>query len=110
MTRADIRTGIPFDEFRFAFEKAAPPFDPMPIQLLIERGGTWADVKAAVATNAPNELMVYASIDATPLLAVAGHGGLGIAAVSEVGRGLDRKVAALLRIIGVDAAEALAGR
>jgi uncharacterized protein (DUF302 family) len=164
MTRVDVATGIAFDEFRSAFEKAAPAFEPAPIQAIVERAGSWDDVRAAVAVNAPNELMVYAAIDATPLLAVAGHhikaveyllgnhviaesmfrhdpkallyaplrvlvhsdpdgdavfsidqpctafGSLGIAEVTEVGEGLDRKVAALLRVVGVDAAEAFAGR
>jgi hypothetical protein len=31
MNRIDISTGVEFDEFRVAFEKAAPPFDPAPV-------------------------------------------------------------------------------
>jgi uncharacterized protein (DUF302 family) len=126
------------------------------VQRIVESGGSWDDVRAKAAENAPNELMVYAKIDATPLLGVAGHdvkaveyllgnhviaetmfrhdpkallyaplrvlvhsdpdgnavfsmdqpssafGSLGIAEVTEVGLGLDRKVANLLRVIGVD--------
>ena len=61
------------------------------------------------------ELMVYAEIDGVPLLGIAGHdvkaveyllGNHVIAEVTEVGLSLDRKVANLLRVIGVDAAEA----
>jgi uncharacterized protein (DUF302 family) len=157
MNRVDVCTGVEFDEFRAAFEKAAPPFDPAPVRQIAERGGTWDDVRAAVATNAPNDLMVYARIDGTELLAVAGHrtkaveyllgnhviaetmfrhdprallyaplrvliyadadgnavfstdqpsaafGSLGISEVTEVGEGLDRKVAHVLRVIGIDA-------
>lgn len=160
MNRIDIATGVEFDEFRAAFEKAAPPFDPAPVQQIIERGGDWDDVLAAAAINAPNGLMVYATIDALPLLCLAGHttnaveyllgnhtiaetmfrhdsrtllyaplrvlvyadaegnaifsmdqpsaafGSLGIAEVTKVGEDLDRKVANLLRIMGIDAAEA----
>lgn len=73
MTRIDVSTGIPFDRFRSAFEKAAAPVDLAAVQQIVEDGGTWDDVRAAVAKNAPQELMVYAKIDATPLLAVAGH-------------------------------------
>jgi uncharacterized protein (DUF302 family) len=161
MTRVDVFTGVGFDEFLTAFEAAAPAFDPVPMQRIVESGGTWDDVRAKVAENAPNELMVYAKIDATPLLGGAGHavkaveyllgnhviaetmfrhdpkallyaplrvlvhsgpdgnavfsmdqpstafGSLGIADVTEVGRSLDRKVANLLRVVGVDAGEAL---
>ena len=73
MTRVDIFTGVAFDEFLAAFEAAAPAFDPVPMKRIVDRGGSWDDVRAAVAVNAPNELMVYAKIDAAPLLGVAGH-------------------------------------
>jgi uncharacterized protein (DUF302 family) len=43
------------------------------MQRIVESGGTWEDVRAKVAENAPNELMVYAKVDAVPLLSVAGH-------------------------------------
>jgi len=160
MTRVDVLTGVEFDEFLRAFEDAAPSFDPVPMQRIVDSGGTWDEVRAKVADNAPNELMVYAKIDATPLLGVAGHdvkaveylvgnhviaetmfrhdprallyaplrllvysgpdgnavfsmdqpssafGSLGIAEVTEVGLSLDRKVANLLRVIGVDTGDA----
>jgi uncharacterized protein (DUF302 family) len=162
MTRVDIGTGVEFEKFLTGFEAAAPAFDPVPLQRIVESGGTWDEVRAAVARNAPNELMVYAKIDATPLLGVAGHdvkaveyllgnhviaetmfrhdpkallyaplrllvysdaegnavfsmirpssafGSLGIAEVTEVGLSLDRKVANLLRVIGVDSGNAFA--
>jgi uncharacterized protein (DUF302 family) len=149
MTRVDVFTGVGFDEFLTAFEAA-------PVQRIVESGGSWDEVRAKAAENAPNELMVYAKIDATPLLGVAGHDvkaveyllgnhviaetmfrhdpkallyaplrvlvhsdpdgnavfsmdqpssafdSLGIAEVTEVGLGLDRKVANLLRVIGVN--------
>jgi hypothetical protein len=160
MMRVDVFTGVGFDEFLTAFEAAAPPFDPVPTERIVDTGGTWDDVRTKVAENAPNELMVYAKIDATVLLGVAGHdikaveyllgnhviaetmfrhdpkallyaplrvlvysdldanavfsmdrpgsafGSLGIAEVTEVGLSLDRKVANLLRVIGVDPGEA----
>jgi hypothetical protein len=162
MTRLDIATGVPFDAFRVAFEKAAPAFDRAAVQRITEAGGSWDDVRAAVAVNAPNQLMVYAKIDTVPLFSIAGHrtkaveyllgnhviaesmfrhdahallyaplrvliytdadgnavfsmdqpsgafGSLGIAEVTDVGRGLDDKMSALLRVIGVDAATAFA--
>lgn len=164
MTRVDIATGIPYDEFRAAFERAAPAFDPGPFQCIADVGGSWPDVEAAVAEMAPHQLMVYATIDASPLLALAGHrtraveyllgnhviaesmfrhdphallyaplrvlvysddagnavwsmdrpsdafGSLGHDDITAVGRGLDAKVVALLRALGVDAADGFAGQ
>src|ERR1700692_5018333 len=73
VTRGDIHSGMPFAAFVTAFEDAAPAFDPAPMQRIVDTGGTWDDVRAEVAKNAPNELMRYARIDATALLGVAGH-------------------------------------
>jgi uncharacterized protein (DUF302 family) len=160
MTRVDVSTGLAFDEFLAAFESAAPPYDLARVGQIVESGGTWDDVLAQAADNAPNGLMVYAKIDATSVMGAAGHhvkaveyllgnhtiaetmfrhdprallyaplrvlvysdpddnavfsmdqpgsafGSLGIADVTEVGVSLDRKVANLLRVIGVDAADA----
>ncbi len=162
MTRIDIATDMPFDEFVATLENAAPAFDPAPVQQILEKGGSWDDVRAVMAKNAPHELMVYAKIDATALLGIAGHrtrateylvgnhviaetmfrhdprallyaplrilvysdadgdavftmdqpsaafGSLGIDEVTSVGKELDRKVARLLQVIGVDADEAFA--
>lgn len=73
MTRVDIATGMPFDQFVDALEKAAPPVDRAAFAKIAESGGDWVDVLAAAAKNAPNELMVYAKIDATELFSLAGH-------------------------------------
>jgi len=163
MTRLDISTGMAYDEFRAAFEGAAPPFDVVGAYRLVADGGGWDDVRAAVVDNAPNGMMIFATIDATPLMALAGNGvkaveyllgnhviaegmfrhepkallyaplrilvhsdaddaaifsldqpstafaSLGIPEVAAVGQELDRKVAALLRVIGVDADDAFGG-
>jgi len=73
MTRVDVSTGVPFAEFIAALETAAPPVDRAAVLAIVESGGDWDDVLAAAAKNAPNELMVYAKIDATELFTVAGH-------------------------------------
>jgi uncharacterized protein (DUF302 family) len=73
MTRVDIATGVPFDEFIAGLEKAAPPFDRPALLEIVNSGGDWDDVLALAAKNAPNDLMVYARIDATELFTVAGH-------------------------------------
>lgn len=157
MTRVDVSTGVPFEYFREAFERAAPAFDPAPFQRIVDAGGPWSEVEAAAAVMAPHQLIRYASIDATALFALAGHhvkaveyllgnhviaetmfrhdprallyaplrvlvysdsegnaiwsmdrpsdafGSLGNHDITAVGHGLDAKVAALLRVIGVDA-------
>ncbi|MCV7409960.1 hypothetical protein AWC05_23145 [Mycobacterium florentinum] len=162
MNRIDIATGVEFEAFIAAFEKAAPPVDRSVVQQIVARGGSWDDVLAAAETNAPNGLMVYAKIDALPFFSLAGHttkaveyllgnhtiaetmyrhdpkallyaplrllvhagadgnaifsmdqpgpafGSLGIAEVTKVGESLDRKVANLLRVIGIDADQAFA--
>jgi hypothetical protein len=160
MNRIDIVTGVDFDDFIAAFEEAAPVVDRAAVQAIVDRGGSWDDVLAAAAKNAPHDLMVYAKIDALTYFSVAGHttkaveyllgnhtiaetmyrhdpkallyaplrllihadadgnavftmdqpsggfGSLGIAEVTAVGEGLDRKVANLLRVIGIDAEQA----
>ncbi|GLE53272.1 DUF302 domain-containing protein [Mycobacterium montefiorense] len=160
VNRIDIATGIEFDQFIAAFEKAAPPVDRAVVAEIAERGGSWDDVLAAAATNAPNGLMVYGKIDGLAFFRLAGHatksveyllgnhttaetmfrydpkallyaplrllihadadrnaifsmdqpsaafGSLGIGEVTKVGESLDRKVANLLRVIGIDAAQA----
>ena len=68
MTRIDIDTGIPFAQFIAAFEKAAPPVDRTTLERIAKAGGDWDDVRAAAAENAPNDLMMYAKIDARDLL------------------------------------------
>jgi hypothetical protein len=55
MTRVDIPTGMAFDSFRDAFEQAVPALDAAHIRHITENGGTWEDIAAAVAANAPNE-------------------------------------------------------
>jgi uncharacterized protein (DUF302 family) len=64
---------MPFDAFREALETAAPRFQQSAIKDIVERGGTWSEVVAAVERNAPDGLMVFASIDATALMTPAGH-------------------------------------
>ncbi len=160
MTRIDIETGIPFDEFIAALEKAAPPIDQTALERIRAAGGDWDDVRAAAAENAPNDLITYARLDARGYFSLAGHptpaveylignhviaetmfrhdpkamlyaplrmlvhgdadgnaiftmdqpgpafGSLGIAEVARVGVDLDRKVAHLLEVIGVDVGQA----
>jgi hypothetical protein len=163
MVRLDIPTGMAFDAFTAAFEQAAPAFDTGAALRAGQSPGGWNALEAAVAANAPNELVIFGKIEATPLMAVAGHrtkcteyllgnpvtaesmlryhpatmlyaplrilvhgddndcaiftldqpsvafGGFGIPQVTEVGLGLDRKVANLLRLIGVEPPEVLTG-
>jgi len=73
VTRLDIPTGMPFDVFCDAFESLAPIFNSAAIERITAGGGSWDDVCAAVDENAPNGLMIFASLDAGPLMVAAGH-------------------------------------
>ena len=73
VTRLDISTAVPFDAFCDALELAAPRFRHEPVDDIVRRGGSWDDVLAAVAKNAPNGLMIFSSLDDTALMAPAGH-------------------------------------
>jgi hypothetical protein len=73
MTRIDIDTGIPFEQFIAALEQAAPPVDQSVLGRIADDGGSWDDVRAAAATNAPNDLMMYAKIDTRGYFGIAGH-------------------------------------
>jgi hypothetical protein len=73
MTRVDIETGIPFEQFIAALEEAAPPVDQSALERIRAAGGDWDDVLAAAAENAPNDLMTYAKIDARGYFGLAGH-------------------------------------
>jgi len=73
VNRIDIVTGISFDDFIERFEHVVPSVDMDALRMIEDRGGSWEDIVAALAANAPHELMVYASIDVLGLLRVAGH-------------------------------------
>ena len=73
MIRLDIPTGMAFDAFTAAFEQAAPPFDTIAALRAGQSPGGWHEFEAAVAANAPNELVIFGEIEATPLMAIAGH-------------------------------------
>jgi hypothetical protein len=59
---------------------------------------------------APLRLLVYADADGNAVFSMdqpsAAFGSLGIAEVTKVGESLDRKVANLLRVIGIDVGQA----
>ena len=73
MTRVDIPTGIAFASFCDAFEQAVPALDFANIRHITENGGTWETIVAAVAANAPNDMMRYATLDMTALYATTDH-------------------------------------
>lgn len=73
MSRVDISTAVPFDDFRSRFERAAPAFEAEPFLRIIEAGGSWAEVQTAVERMAPHGLMRYTTIDASAMMSLAGH-------------------------------------
>ena len=68
VTRVDVHTGVPHAQFVTALEKAAPPFDPGVFELIEEEGGSWDDVRDAMAAEAPHHLIRYWRINATPAI------------------------------------------
>jgi hypothetical protein len=73
MTRVDISTGMALASFCDAFEQAVPAFDFAHVRDITENGGTWEDIAAAVAANAPNDMLRYAMLDMTALYATTDH-------------------------------------
>ena len=63
---------------------------------------------------APLRVLIYGDADGNAVFSInqpsAAFGSLGIAQVTEVGEGLDRKVVNLLRLIGVEAEQAFLRR
>lgn len=59
MTRLNIYTGIPFDQFCAELERAAPAFD----AARFEHCKTWDDVLETMSDFAPHGLTVYARMD-----------------------------------------------
>ena len=73
MNRLDITTGMEFGDFRSRFEEAAPAFDAEAVDQLVQRSAPWEDMQAAVREMAPHNLIRYATIDTSPVMALAGH-------------------------------------
>ncbi|WP_299572230.1 DUF302 domain-containing protein [uncultured Williamsia sp.] len=73
MNRLDISTGMKFEEFRSRFEEAAPSFDADVVERLVQRAAPWEDMQAAVREMAPHALIRYVTIDAGPVMALAGN-------------------------------------
>jgi hypothetical protein len=53
MTRLDIATAMAFNDFREAFEQAAPIFDAAAVHEIAARGGSWDEVRSALASTPP---------------------------------------------------------
>lgn len=58
-----------FDDFRSRYEAAVPAYD----LSRLGRVDTWDDVRAEADRAAPNGFLRYATIEAGPLFAIAGH-------------------------------------
>ncbi|WP_198946386.1 hypothetical protein [Pseudofrankia asymbiotica] len=62
----------PFDRFRARFEHAVPRFDADRFAELARVDASWDEVRRVAAENAPHEFMIYWSLDASPLMRLAG--------------------------------------
>lgn len=72
MVRLDIATGQPFAQFLDSFSAAVPPIDMPRLVELAGEGGTWDDVVAAIRAHAPNDFVIFSSIDGRGLTKAAG--------------------------------------
>lgn len=68
MTRLNIHTGIPFDQFCAELESAAPAFEPA----RFEHCQTWDDVLETMSDFAPHGLTTYARMDTRAHLDLSG--------------------------------------
>jgi len=68
--RLVIDIDAPFDEFRARYEAAAPAYD---LASRLAGLGTWEAVVADAEAAAPYGFLRYATIEAGPIFAVAGH-------------------------------------
>jgi hypothetical protein len=68
--RLTIDIDAPFDEFRARYEAAVPFYD---LAARLGQFSTWDDVVNDVDQAAPTGFLRYATIDASPGFAIAGH-------------------------------------
>lgn len=73
MTRLEFVIEADFEEFRGRFEAAVPPVDSTTMTTLFESGAPWSEMEATVAVLAPHDFLIYARLDATPFMNLAGH-------------------------------------
>jgi hypothetical protein len=67
--RLVVDVNAPFEEFRARYEAAVPAYD----LATLARFKDWSDVQADAERAAPNGFLRYATIEAGPLFAIAGH-------------------------------------
>jgi hypothetical protein len=70
VNRLVVDVDAPFDDFRARYEEAAPAYD---LARVLTQFSNWDEVRADVDRAAPYGFVRYATIEAGPLFAVAGH-------------------------------------
>jgi sarcosine/dimethylglycine N-methyltransferase len=71
--RLDIPIQQNYDDFIGGFERAVPVWSADRTIELVKRKAPWSDVVAAVAAAAPHDFLLYAKLDLTPLMSLAGN-------------------------------------
>jgi hypothetical protein len=69
VSRLVVDVDAPFDDFRARYEEAAPAYD----LARVAQFPNWDEVRADADRAAPNGFLRYATMEAGPLFAVAGH-------------------------------------
>jgi len=73
VVRLDVAVHENYDDFRRRFESAVPAWNADRGRKLIEGRTPWPEMIANVAASAPNEFLLYWSLDLSPLMSLAGN-------------------------------------
>jgi hypothetical protein len=73
MARLEFVIDADFEDFRARFEAAVPPVDTATMTTLFASGAPWSEMEATVAALTPHDFLIYARLDATPFMNLAGH-------------------------------------
>jgi uncharacterized protein (DUF302 family) len=70
--RLTVTVNAPFDDFRRRYEQAVPAYDASGFAELIARKADWSAVLDLMNRSAPHGFLIYWSIDAQPIMSLAG--------------------------------------
>ena len=70
--RLTIAVSASFEDFRQRYEAAVPRYDAAAFAALVERKAGWAEMLDLMNNSAPYGFLIYGTIDAQPLMSLAG--------------------------------------
>jgi hypothetical protein len=75
LRRLTIDVALPLHEFRARYEAAVPQYPESEVKALVARGAPWQAMLDLVARVAPLGFLLYGTIEADPIMHLAGDGG-----------------------------------